>query len=453
MKSALVIGTGVTGLATAATLKKAGVHVRVLEKAPRPGGAIQSVQRDGFLVERGPHSLMVNSLNTAMLLGELGLSDKLLLPNDAAKNRYLLKGGEMVPVPMGPGKFLKSPLLSCSGKFRLLREPFIKRPCNLAEESLAAFVERRLGREVLDQMAEPFVSGIYAGDPERLSARHAFPALDKLEREHGSLIKGAMKAGKSKPAGSFKPVMASFQGGMHTLIEALAAQLGQDLECNCVIKSITHGDRWTVTWERDGETREYVADELILAAPAFSLRKLPLPQSVLDSIYDLHEIPYPPVTSFSLGYRREQIAHALDGFGVLVPSVENRRVLGVLFPSAFFPHRAPEDHVLLTAFLGGMRQPDVAQLPEAEQLALLKGELADIVGAFGEPVFSERSHWERAIPQYQVGHGDFMAMCKKAEATHPGLHLCGNYRGGIAVGQCLSNGVALGREIAAQQQP
>ena len=199
MKSAVIIGAGITGLAAALTLKKAGYDVRLLEKSTRAGGCIQTVRRDGYLVETGPNTLMVSSLQTAMLLGELGLTDELLLSSEVAKNRYIYKGGEPVAMPTGPGKFFKSPLLSAQGKLRLLKEPFVKKPANLAEESLASFVQRRLGQEALDFMAEPAVSGIYAGDPKRLSARHAFPKLHELEQRHGSLIKGAATAKPDQP--------------------------------------------------------------------------------------------------------------------------------------------------------------------------------------------------------------------------------------------------------------
>lgn len=446
MKTAVIIGAGITGLAAAATLKKAGWAVRLLEKSGQPGGAIRTIRRDGYTVEAGPNSMMVGGLKTSLLLGEWGLADELLLPEPAAKSRFIWKNGEMVPVPIGPNKFMKSTLLSGGGKLRLLKEPFVKKPDNLAEESLSNLILRRMGQEVLDFVAEPLVSGIFAGDPKRLSAQHAFPQIAAMEDEHGSLIKGMMK--RPKAPGSHKSVMVSFQSGMQAVTDALAAKLGDDLVCGATTTAITRDGRWNVSWEANGQPDSISADALIVAIPAFAVRDLPLPREVHDALYDLHEIPYPPLTSFSLGYKREQIDHDLDGFGVLVPGVEGRKVLGVLFPSSIFSGRAPDGHALLTVFLGGMRQRELATLPENEQLDLIKAELAEIVGASGEPVFTERTLWEKAIPQYNVGHGDFLKMIERAETAAPGLHLCGNYRGGIAVGQCLSNGVELGKKIA-----
>ncbi|MDP0498409.1 MAG: protoporphyrinogen oxidase [Verrucomicrobiota bacterium JB024] len=450
MKSAVVIGAGITGLAAATTLKKAGYDVRLLEKSTRTGGCIQTVRRDGYLVETGPNTMMLSSLQTAMFLGELGLGDELLLSSDVAKNRYIYKGGETVAVPTGPGKFFKSPLLSAKGKLRLMKEPFVKKPANLAEESLASFVQRRLGQDALDFMAEPAVSGIYAGDPKRLSAQHAFPKIHELENRYGSLVKGAFKGGMRKAPGSFRAVMATFKDGMQALPAKLAERLGDALTLGATVTAISRTDRWLVSWEADGGQHSAEADTLILAVPAYAVRDLPLPENAKQTLFDLHEIPYPPVTSFSVGYRREQVGHALDGFGVLVPAVEQRKVLGVLFPSSVYSDRAPEGHVLLTAFIGGMRQPTLATLSEEEHLALLKTELAAILGVTGEPTFTERTLWRKAIPQYNVGHGNFLAMIDKAERENPGLHLCGNYRGGIAVGQCLTNGIELGHKIAAQ---
>ncbi|MBC2594110.1 protoporphyrinogen oxidase [Ruficoccus amylovorans] len=448
MKSAVVIGAGVTGLAAATTLKKAGYEVVLLEKHDRTGGCIHTVHQDGYLVETGPNSMMVNNLQAAMLMGEIGLADELLLPSDLSKNRYIFKEGDMVTVPGGPMKFMKSALLSGGGKLRLLKEPFIKKPDNLAEESLANFILRRLGKEVLDFVAEPLVSGIFAGDPKRLSAKHAFPQVTELEQQHGSLLRGAIKGAKAKPPGSFKAVMATFRNGMQSLTDKLAAQLGDSLVLNATVKEISHRGRWQVSWEANGEIRTTEANTVVIAVPAYVVRDLPLPRDVLDTLFDLHEIPYPPLTSISVGYRREQIQHSLEGFGVLVPGVEERKVLGVLFPSSVYAGRAPEGHVLLTVFIGGMRQPALATLDEQEHLDLVKSELKAILGATGDPAFVHRTLWRKAIPQYNVGHGDFLAMIEKAEGDHPGLHLAGNYRSGISVGQCLANGIELAKKIA-----
>ncbi len=448
MKSAVVIGAGITGLAAATTLKKAGYEVRLLEKHDRTGGCIHTVKQDGYLVETGPNTMMVNNLQSAMLMGEIGLTDELLLPSDQAKNRYIFKEGEMVTVPGGPMKFMKSALLSGGGKLRLLKEPFVRKPHNMAEESLANFILRRLGQEVLDFVAEPLVSGIFAGDPKRLSARHAFPQVAELEDQHGSLLKGALKSGaKGKPPGSFKAVMATFRDGMQSLTDKLTEQVGDSLVLNAKVTEISHKGRWQVSWEVNGETQSTEANVLIVAVPAYAVRDLPLPRDVNDTLYDLHEIPYPPLASISIGYRRDQISHSLEGFGVLVPGVEERKVLGVLFPSSVYPGRAPEGHVLLTAFVGGMRQPGLATLSEEEHLDLVKSELSTILGVTGEPTFTHRTLWRKAIPQYNVGHGDFLAMIEKAENDHPGLHLCGNYRSGISVGQCLANGINLAKKI------
>ncbi|MGE9292631.1 MAG: protoporphyrinogen oxidase [Puniceicoccales bacterium] len=451
MKSAVVIGAGITGLSAAVSLKKAGYDVRVLEKNDRTGGCVHTVRKDGYLVETGPNSIMLKDIQTAMFMGEIGLADELILPSEAAKNRYIYKGGELVSAPAGPMKAIKTPLLSAGAKLRVLKEPFVKKPANLTEESLASFVQRRLGPEVLDFIAEPMVSGIYAGDPKRLSAKHAFPKIHEIERQYGSLIKGAFKSMKNKPAGSFRPIMGTFRNGMQSLTDKLAAQLGEGLTLNATVTGIARQDRWEVSWEVNGEQYSTGADALIIAVPAYAVRDLPLPEPLRETLYDLHEIPYPPLASLSLGYRREQVQHPLDGFGALVPGVEGRKLLGVLFPSSMYADRAPEGHVLLTAFIGGMRQPALATLSEEEHLEIAKADLATLTGASGEPAFVQRTLWRKAIPQYNVGHGDFLAMIEKAEAENPGLHLCGNYRGGIAVGQCLANGLKLGQDIAKGQ--
>jgi len=440
---AILIGAGVTGLTLGCALFRAGQQVRVLESSSQAGGAIRTIRRDGYLAEAGPNSLLVNRASLDSFIRGLGLGPQMLQPPAEAKNRYILKGGEFIAAPLGPKDFLSTPLLSTGAKFRLLGDLFTGKPAGLKEESLASFVERHFGPEPLDYAVNPFVGGIYAGDPKLLSAQHAFPMLAQAENEAGSVIRGMIKLRKAKRARgeAFKSYSLSFKDGMQALPDALAGKLGPSLSLSVELLSIEQNESgWSVTWcDAQGVEHSETAKDLYLTTPAHALASLPLPRKVSDSLAPLREIEYPPVAVVALGYDRSQIAHALDGFGGLIPEMENRDALGVLFSSSLFSGRAPQGKALLTAFVGGARQPELARKPVEEIVAIAQCEVSELLGAKGDPEFVETTVWPKAIPQYNVGYGEFLSAMTAAEQAHPGLHLLGNYRRGISVGQCILN--------------
>ncbi|WP_269540203.1 protoporphyrinogen oxidase [Cerasicoccus fimbriatus] len=442
-KRAIVIGAGITGLTLGWALQRAGRPVRVLEKSAQAGGAIRTIRRDGYLVEAGPNSLLVNSVVLENFFRGLGLGPQMLKPEEAARNRYILKKGEFVAAPMGPGELLSTPLISGGAKWRLLGEFFAQKPEGLREESLASFVERHFGPEILDYVVNPFVGGIYAGDPWKLSAQHAFPMLAEAENECGSVIRGMIKKRKAKRAAgnTFKSYSLSFKDGLQALPDALAAKLGDTLTLSASVESIEQtASGWSVRWQDgDGNTHTETAADLYLTTPSHALDQLTLPCKVSETLTPLAAIEYPPVASVALGYDRKNISHPLDGFGGLIPELEDRDALGVLFSSSLFAGRAPEGKALLTVFIGGARQPELAQTAEEDIRAIAVREVNHLLGASGEPEFVEGTTWPQAIPQYNVGYGDFLEAINEAEKEFPGLHLLGNYRGGISLGQCILN--------------
>lgn len=449
-----VIGGGITGLSAGWALKRRGADVLVLESQDRPGGAVQTVAKSGYLAECGPNTLQVNALEHILLLGELGLGESLQLPTPAARNRYIVKAGELLPAPDGPAALLRSPLFRTSAKLRLLKEPFIKPSPESEEISLASFVQRRLGSEPLQWAVDPFVSGIYAGDAQQLSVKHAFETLYRLEQEGGSLFRGALKSMKARKAsGRYRPkaFLASFPSGLDALPQAFARHLEASLHCGCSLNRIQKTDTgWQLQWHDGtlGKAVTRVFDAVVVACPVPAMVALPFEDGIASALQPLADIVHPPLASWVLGFPREAVRHALDGFGALVPSCENRDLLGVLFNSTLFPGRAPEGHVTMTAFIGGLRKPDLARLPQAEQRErVLKG-LDALLGISAEPSFEHRTYWEHSIPQYNIGYGRYLELADRVETEHPGLHLAGNWRGGIALGNCLSNGLELGRQLA-----
>lgn len=447
----IVIGAGLSGLAAAHALHRHGHDVCVLERHSQVGGSVRTIRRDGYLVETGPNTLQLNDPELETVLSDWGMLEDAIEANPAARKRYILKNCKPCAVPQTPLAGLTTPLFPLSGKLRVLREPFIPRT-HERDESLANFVRRRLGRSFLDYAINPMVGGVYAGDPEQLSVRYAFPKVWHLEQEHGSLIRGALakQRARRKAGTSFRTRLLSWPNGMAQLVEQLVAPL--DLHTDCSIHAIeSKGKAWQVRWSSQKGSQESHADKILVAVPAFALNELPLPVSARCQLADLSHIAYPPVSVLAMGFRRKDIAHALDGFGMLVPEVEERAILGTLFSSTLFPGRAPEGQVLLTTFVGGTRDPELARLPIEALKERVTREFMELLGATGESVFCEHRHWERAIPQYTSGYGRYLNTLKQTETAHPGLHFIGNYRGGIAAGKCLMEGVRCVRSLEAAQ--
>jgi oxygen-dependent protoporphyrinogen oxidase len=451
----LIVGAGASGLAAAWELARAGRPVTLLERASEPGGTIRG-QRDGdWQIEVGPNTLMVRPA-LYELLDELDLVEEAVFAGEAGRKRYVAKGGRIVALPTNPLKAPFNPLIAPS-LFRIFREPWV-RPQRHREETLAEFVERRLGRNALDYLVDPFVSGVYAGDPGRLSVEAAMPTLHALEQEHGSLIRGAIasikrrrRQAQDEPSAmprEWRGQLISFPDGIRTLADRLAERIVAAPQASIhgerAVEDITrNGERWRV---RDSQGTEWTARQLVLATPAHMAARLLAPIDPLLA-EPLDEIVYPPVASVALGFPPGLVAHPLDGFGVLIPRCEKRRTLGALFSSTLFPNRAPAGHKLLTAFVGGRQDPQALEMSDAELARQVQNDLADLLGIEGQPVWQRVNRWPKAIPQYELGHLARIERLDQALEHHPGLSLIGNWRGGIAVGDCLENGRRLARDL------
>ncbi|MGK0673954.1 MAG: protoporphyrinogen oxidase [Halothiobacillaceae bacterium] len=442
----LVIGAGISGLSTAFFLRERGEDVAVIEAAPRAGGNVMTLAHEGYLLEAGPNTLLDNDPAIHQLIDGLGLRALVREARSEAKRRYVVRDGRAVPLPGSPSTLLTTPLFSLEGKLRLLAEPFIK-PAN-HEESVAEFVRRRLGQEFLDWAIDPFVSGVYAGDPERLSVRAATAKVYALEHEHGSLLRGALKKAWAarKTEVQTGPVgrMLSFERGLGQLIDALVVALGEGLSLSTPAMALRQVDGG---WQVDTPQGVFTARRVVLALPAVAVAEL-LEPHVGEAVHALREIPYPPVVSVALGFRREDVAHPLDGFGVLIPSKERRTTLGALFSSTLFEGRVPEGQVLLTAFIGGRRHEEVGDWDDARVIDRVLDDLGPILGCRASPVMTHISRWPRAIPQYELGHLQRIAALDTALASLPGLWTRANWRDGVAVSDCIRNAWALAERLA-----
>ncbi len=441
-----ILGGGISGLTAALALKQRGHRVALLEASDAPGGCIRTWSQDGFLFELGPNTVIDNAPQVAELCRAADVEADRLIAQPAAKKRFVVKRGGLVPLPGGPIGFLKTPLFSLRAKLRLLREPFIGRPADGVEESIAQFARRRLGAEFLDYAVGPFVSGVYAGDPEKLSVQHATAKIYALEEKHGSLIRGAF-AKRKGPAPGGK--LFSFARGLDALPLAIASALGESWCPDTRVESIARGGETFDVIATNGATaqpRRARAVVVAIPATAASAALRDLDEDGADAIADL---PYADVAVVSLGYRRADVAHPLDGFGFLAPSVETRHVLGCLFPSSLFPDRAPADHVALSAFVGGACHPDRVTASEDEVLAATLRDLTPLLGLRGDPALSRVERWRPAIPQYNVGHGARKLAAEQLEGRQPGLFLSGNLLYGVSVADCIRNAWTLAERVDA----
>ncbi|MFC2123338.1 protoporphyrinogen oxidase [Bacteroidota bacterium] len=435
-----VVGAGISGLCTAYWLNKNGLDVTVFEKSSHIGGSIVTEKSDGFLIDLGPNSTLETSEILKELVSELGLDEQKVYGNEASNNRYIVKNGDLQSLPMSPPAFLKTKLFSTRAKLRLFREPFIK-PTNGEDLSLADFVRYRLGNEFLDYAINPFVAGVYAGDPENLSTAAGFPKLHALEQKYGSLIKGAIKGArerkKRKEVAKDRARLFSFIDGMQIFPDTLARILKEKIKTSLEVRKISKTDHgFTLDMSSHGKQSSQEFDKVILSAPASSMANM------LESIAPFYaksisEINYPPVAVVFMGFKESDIKRPLDGFGFLIPEVEKRQILGCIWSSTIFPGRAPEGHVAFTSFVGGTRQPENVDLDDKALEQLVLNELNALVGLEGKPVISRIRKWPRAIPQYTVGYKNIQHKFDELESEFPGLYFSGNFRKGISVGDSV----------------
>ncbi len=441
----VVVGAGLSGLALATSLAERGVRTRVIEASPGVGGNLRSKRVEtaegAWLLDLGPNSFGENSAAFVDLARRAGIADRIVRAPQSADRRFVWRAGHLREVPSNPLGFLFSNVLPLGGRIRVVREVWTPPRRIGAEESLAQFCDRRLGRAAREKLLTPVVGGIYAGDPSELGAESAFPAMVALEREHGSLIRAAMR-GKGPPS---RGRLCSFADGLAELPAALRRRLGDALTVGVAARRVVRADgRWRV---ETSDGRSFDATRLVLATPADAAARLLAP---IDAALarELAAIVYAPMTVVHVGARRDALPRLPSGFGFLVPRDEGLRILGAICSSELFPGRAPQGHTLLTVFTGGRLDPDAMSLDDAALRRCVVADLARAVGLVGEPALFHVTRWPRAIPQYVVGHKDRVARVDVAVRALPGLTLLSNWRGGIAMPDCVRNANSAADELA-----
>ncbi|MBW2645303.1 MAG: protoporphyrinogen oxidase [Deltaproteobacteria bacterium] len=464
MKQIAIIGAGISGLATAfqieKKLKESGIDhkVHIFEREPKVGGKISAVFKNGFRCEAGPNGFLDSKPSTLQLCEELGLSDKLLRSTDAARKRFIYSQGKLHELPTSPPKFFFSGLLSLKGRIRIIGELWAPGPKQGTDPTIAEFARRRLGEEAHAKLLDPMVAGVFAGDTERLSLESCFPRMAELERDYGSLIKAMIKIQKERkkdPAARKKKdkggpagpggTLTSFRDGLSVLPQAIADRFKGRITCNSDLKKIektARGFRLSFPGAEDFE-----CDCVVAAAPACDTAS-PLAHIDEGLTAVLNRFEFAPATVVGLGFDKNTIKHDINGFGFLIPKKEHRRILGSLWTSSIFPHRAPEGSVLLRTIVGGARSPELAILPEEEIIAMVRDELKAIMGITAEPTFVQAFKWEKAICQYTVGHKERLQEVDERVSRIPGLFLTGNSYRGVALNDCTLNATRIAEKVA-----
>ncbi|WP_246196488.1 protoporphyrinogen oxidase [Aquisphaera giovannonii] len=453
----IVVGGGLSGLAAAhriherAKAEKLAIEVLVLESRDRVGGVVWTERFEGFTVEEGPDSFITNKPWGVDLCRRLGLGDRLIETDRAHQRSFVVRKGQLAPVPegfvlMAPQRImpiLTTPVLSWRGKLRLLMDLVIPRRADEAEESLASFVRRRFGREALDRLVQPLVGGVYTGNPNDLSLKATLPQYLAMEQEHRSLIRAARRdAASSRPrhrqaSGARYGLFVSLADGMDSLPRSLAASLpAGSVRLGEPVRRISRSvasNRWLVEL-LDGSPLE--ADAVIVTTEAHATARM-LDGEDPGLALQLRAIPYASSAIITVAYRRDQIQHPLDGFGVVVPAVEGRSILAASFSSVKFPCRAPEGTVLIRVFVGGATQPDFFELDDAALSSLVARELGELIGATGPPLFERIARHPRAMPQYVLGHLERVEAIRTKLARHPRLFLTGIAFDGVGIPDCI----------------
>lgn len=470
-----VIGAGISGLSAAHHLieLRPELDLRIFDSAERAGGVLQTTREGEFLIERSADNFITNVPWASDLCRRIGLADEMLATRAAGRRALVARGNRVLPIPAGflllsPGRIwpvLTTPLLSVRGKARLLAELFVAKKTPPGDESLASFARRRLGDEAFANIVQPLVGGIYTADPEKLSVAATMPQFLDMEQRHGSLIRAALRARKSAPAKSLASgdgagdrvhgarygLFTAPRQGMTQMINAILARLPENcLHVGATVSRVerSRGGNWGLTVSAGNIDRREDFHAVIAACPAPRAADL-LADSDRELAAALREIAYAGASVVVQAYRREQFRRWVNGFGFVVPSNANRKILSSSFSSEKYPGRAPDGAVLIRTFVGGACQAELLDLDDSATEALVARELRDLLGLEGGPQFSQVVRWKGVMPQYHVGHLERVAQIESRVAAIPGLELAGNAYRGVGIPQCVYSGEEAARRTIA----
>ncbi|KAA0257415.1 protoporphyrinogen oxidase [Deferribacter autotrophicus] len=446
-----IVGGGISGISVAFWLeyfakeKNESLEIYLFEKNSKLGGTIDTFKQNGFTIESGPNGFLDSKPSTVMLFEKAGLKQNLLPSNEKAKKRFIMRDGKLHKLPEKPNEFFSSKLLTFKGKLRVVCELFIPQKKDNYDETIAEFAKRRLGKEALDYLISPMVSGVFAGDPEKLSLKSCFPVIYDLEKEYGGLFKALFKK-KGKKSGPAGPGgnLTSYKGGLINGINDLASKLENTkiLLNSPVDKVIKENNKFIIF----SNGNKYDFDKIIITSPAYISAKFLEPLSK-DLSNELSKIHYAPAFVIGFGFKSDDVVDSLDGFGYLIPVNEKRKILGALFTSSIFPERAPSNHKLIRVIMGGDKNRWILNHTPEELKEIALEEIKDTLGIKSRPLIYKYFLWEKAIPQYYQGHNEIVdkvdAICKQIE----GIYIGGNLLHGIGINDCTKRSYDIAKEV------
>jgi len=430
MLDVIVIGGGVSGLATAHNLMRQGLDVQLLERQVRTGGNAISQRFQGFLMEHGPTTFNASVPAAIQHLSDLDLLTDAHDLGAGVKRRYLLDQDKLSGISTHPLGFFRSDYLSLKGRLSMLLEGLRPRKKDGSEETIHSFATRRFGREFADKVIDPMAAGLFMGDSRKLSISGAFGKLAEMEREFGSITRGVLAAKRGSEPGRH---LYSWQGGISTVPVRLATKLGNRVKTGITVLGLQKTAQGFAVKTMQGT---HQARAVVVAAQPHVTAGL-LETVDPKGTAALQEIIAPPINVVFFGYRRDQVAHSLDGLGFLTTKSDSRIISGAQFASTMYSGRAPQDHVAISAYAGGMRNPDLIKLPDAELIEQVHRELSDTLGISGQPVVIRLRRWQLGLPQYALGHDQRRAILGDTGRRVEGLFLAGNYLDGVSVANCL----------------
>lgn len=457
MKRVAIIGAGISGLACALRLEElrkrndVDMEISVFDSSSRVGGTIETEIKDGFVVEKGPDSFISEKPWVLDLCKKLGIASEILDTRDMNRKVFVLKNDKLIALPQGfylmaptrMAPFVTSQLFSIKGKVRMASEYFIPRRKSNSDESIASFIRRRFGQEALDRVGQPMIAGIYSGDPEKLGLTNTMPRFQELERQYGSVIRGLIAAAKSNHlsrnvSGPRYGLFLSFRWGMETLIRAITDKLPKNifhLNTSVKIERRDESGRWVIS-DQAGRSRSF--DIICLSVSAGRAAVL---MKDVDSLFSnkLEELRYESVATLNVGYRREQVAHALDSFGFVVPAIEKKSLMACTFASQKYPNRSPEGYVLLRAFIGGAYGKIFFEMDNDRLAKIVINDLSRLLGIVGEPCYINMARHLNALPQYGVNHKEWLSQIEGLARTCPGIFLTGASYRGTGITNCVKD--------------
>ena len=448
----VILGAGISGLSFAHCLKKQGKDFILLESANKVGGIVQTEKKDKFLCELGPNTVLINNPEIKLLLEDLGLLKSTLQPDEGAiNNRFVLKNGQAEPFPSSLKKAIKSKLMSWSTLFHVLKEPFKPSYNGEQEESLADFCKRRFGQQILDDFFTPFVTGIYAGNPEKMSINYTMNMLKEAEEKHGSVMKGMFKMLKEKKQsnqrlGLPKQKIFSFKNGLNELTSTIYNELKEHIRLNCRVNKIERESEGYLIHYQDNESSKTLkASKIISSIPAYALADLiqPFGQKLAEQLL---KINYVSAISMHFSIEKNSIDFKSPAFGILSRAAESVHFLGILFNSRFFHHTSEDsERELITVITGGSRYPEMIRKQKSDLEAEITSDLKATLGLSEKPKLLSVRKWENGIPQYELGHGAILESVEQFSSAHPNFHIIGNFLHGISVSDCIRNSFTLAK--------